>query len=120
MQEDLWWYLPAHRRKRRTRKGRRPKKPKIRPDLGIANRPEIIANRVQFGHCESGLMLFRRRFGLANVTSLVEGVSRFTVLLVNSNRTKGRFIERLAKVKRNLPQLARKSISFDRGSELLD
>ena len=29
MKEDLWWYLPEHRRKRRPRKGRAPKKPKI-------------------------------------------------------------------------------------------
>ncbi len=28
MKEDLWWYLPEHRRKRRPRKGRAPKKPK--------------------------------------------------------------------------------------------
>ena len=47
MKEDLWWYLPEHRRKRRSRKGRAPKKPKIHPDLGISNRPEIIADRVQ-------------------------------------------------------------------------
>ncbi|MFT5625469.1 MAG: IS30 family transposase [Lentimonas sp.] len=28
MKENLWWYLPEHRRKRRPRKGRAPKKPK--------------------------------------------------------------------------------------------
>lgn len=120
MKEDLWWYLPEHRRKRRPRKGRTPKKPKIHPDLGIANRPEIIADRVQFGHWESDLILFRRKFGLANVTSLVERVSRFTVLLANSNRTTGRVMGRLAKVMRTLPQKARKSVTFDRGSEFMD
>ena len=50
MKEDLWWYLLELRRKRRLRKGRAPKKPKIHPDLGIANRPEIIGMRIQFGH----------------------------------------------------------------------
>ena len=113
MKEDLWWYLPEHRRKRRARKGRAPKKPKIHPDLGISNRPEIIADRVEFGHWESDLMLFRRKFGLANVTSLVERVSRFTVLLANSNRTTGRVMGRLAKVMRTLPQKTRNSITFD-------
>lgn len=49
MREDLWWYLPEHRRKRRHRKARAPKKPKIHPDLGIANRPENIADRVELG-----------------------------------------------------------------------
>ncbi|MFT4701997.1 MAG: IS30 family transposase [Yoonia sp.] len=37
--------------------------------------------RIQFGHWEGDLMLFRRTFGQANVTSLVERVSRFTVIL---------------------------------------
>jgi IS30 family transposase len=31
MKDDLWWYLPKHRRKRRPCKGRAPKKPKIHP-----------------------------------------------------------------------------------------
>jgi len=120
MSEDLWWYLPEHRRKRRPRKGRVPKKPKINPELGIANRPEIIGERVQFGHWESDLMLFRQKFGKANVTSLVERVSRFTVLLVNANKTTALVMGKLANVMRTLPLKARKSVTFDRGSEFMD
>ncbi len=119
MKKDLWWYLPEHRRKRRPRKGRTPKKPKINPELGIANRPVIIGDRVQFGHWESDLMLFRQKFGKTNVTSLVERVSRFTVLLMNPNRTTGRAMGRLAQVMRTLPLQARKSVTFDRGSEFM-
>lgn len=119
-EDHLWWYLPEHRRKRRPRKGRTPKKPKINPELGIANRPVIIGDRVQFGHWESDLMLFRQTFGKTNVTSLVERVSRFTVLLMNPNRTTGRVMGRLAQVMRTLPLQARKSVTFDRGSEFMD
>jgi len=57
MKEDLWWYLPEHRRKRRPRKGRAPRKPKINPELGIEKRPEIIGERVQFGHSLPGRRL---------------------------------------------------------------
>ncbi|OUS37734.1 hypothetical protein A9Q94_05000 [Rhodobacterales bacterium 56_14_T64] len=71
MKEDLWWYLLEHRRKRRPRKSRLAKKPKINPDLGIANRPEIIDDRIQFGLWKSNLVLFRQKFGKVNVTSLV-------------------------------------------------
>ena len=120
MKEDLWWYLPEHRRKRRPRKGRAPKKPKIHPDLGIANRLKIIGMRIQFGHWECDLMLFRRKFGQANVTSLVERVSRFTVILKNPNRTTACVMGQLAKVMRTLPFKARKSMTFDRGSEFMD
>ena len=120
MKEDLWWSLPEHRRKRRHRKARTPKKPEIHPDLGIANRPEIIADRVQFGHWESDLMLFRQTFGKANVTSPVERVNRFTVLRMNTNKTTARVMRRLAAVMRTLPHKARKSITFGTGSEFMD
>lgn len=120
MKEDLWWYLPEHRRKRRPRKGRAPRKPKINPELGIEKRPEIIGERIQFGHWESDLMLFRQKFGKSNVTSLVERVSRFTVLLLNGNRTTTLVMGQLAKVMRTLPHNARRSVTFDRGSEFMD
>lgn len=112
--------LPEHRRKRRPRKGRVPKKPKIHPDLGIDSRPEIIGDRIQFGHWTSNLMLFRRKFGKAYVTSLVERVSRFTILLMNANKTTARVMGRLANVMRTLPHKASKSVTFDRDSEFMD
>jgi IS30 family transposase len=65
-------------------------------------------------------MLFRQKFGKANVTSLVERVSRFTALLVNANKTTARVMEKLTKVMRPLPLTARKSVTFDRGSEFVD
>ncbi|MEH6524201.1 MAG: IS30 family transposase [Sulfitobacter sp.] len=120
MKEDLWRYLPEHRRKRRPRKGRAPKNPKIHSDLRISNRPENIGDRVQFGHWEPDLMLFRQKLGKANVTSLVERVSRFTVLLVNANKTIARVMGKLANVMRTLPITARKSVTFDRGCEFMD
>lgn len=51
------------------------------PELSILHRPDIVARRRQFGHWECDLIQFRKKFGKANVTSLVERVSRFTVLL---------------------------------------
>ena len=44
-----------------------------------------VAHRRQFGHPEGDLMLFKQKLGQTNVTSLVERVSRFTVLLKNPN-----------------------------------
>lgn len=59
-------------------------------------------------------MLFRQKFGKANVTSLVERVSRFTVLLVNPNKTTARVMGKLADVMRTLPLVPRKSVTFGR------
>lgn len=65
-------------------------------------------------------MLFWRKFGLANITSLVERVSRFTVVLMNTNRTTDRAMGRLARVMKTLPLKARKSVTFDRRSEFMN
>lgn len=86
MKDDLWWYLPEHRKKRQPRRARKRMSPKIRPENNILFRPDIITNRKQFGHWEGDLMLFQQKFGQGNVTSLVERFSRFTVLLKNSNK----------------------------------
>ena len=82
LREELWWYLPSHRKARRPRRARKRRAPKFHRDVSILFRPEAVAQRSQFGHWEADLMLFRQRFGSANVTSLVERVSRFTVLLI--------------------------------------
>lgn len=49
--------------------------------LSILHRPDVVARRKQFGYWECDLIQFRKKFGKANVTSLVERISRFTVLL---------------------------------------
>ena len=76
-------------------------------------------------------MLFEQKLGQSNVTSLVERVSRFTVILKNPNkRTKpvmhcpaddtciverGKIIKAII----DLPLTARRSITFDRGTEFV-
>ncbi len=61
--------------------------------------------------------MFRKEFGKANVTSLVERVSRFTVLAKNADRTSKPVMETLISGLKVLPQPARRSITFDRGTE---
>ena len=84
--DDLWWYLPTHRVARRPRHVRRHREPKFHRDVSILFRPEDVAHRRQFGHWEADLMLFKQKLGQANVTSLVERFSRFTVILENPVR----------------------------------
>ena len=65
-------------------------------------------------------MLFRRKFCQANVTFLVERVSRFTMILKRPNRTTARVKGSLVEVMRTLPFKPRKSMPFDRDSEFMD
>ncbi|GAA0277910.1 hypothetical protein GCM10008965_51560 [Methylorubrum aminovorans] len=66
------------------------------------------------------LIQFRKKFGQANMTSLVERVSRFTVFLRNNDRQSKPIMDGLIHALGSLPHAARRSITFDRGTEFTD
>lgn len=76
-----------------------------------------MAKRKQFGHWECDLIQFRKKFGKTNMTSLVERVSRFTVLMRNNDRQSKPIMEGLISALSSLPHHARRLITFDRGTE---
>jgi IS30 family transposase len=116
----LWRHLPEHRARRRPRHARRKHGQRFSPELNILRRPDVIANRKQFGHWECDLIQFRKKFGRANVTSLVERVSRFAIFLRNNDRQSRPVMDGLVQALQALPHLARRSITFDRGTEFTD
>ena len=89
------------------RRARKRQKPKFDRDVSILFRPDDVAHRRQFGHWEADLVLFKQRFGQSNVTSLVERVSRFTVLLKNPNKRTKPVMGKIMKAVRDLPHIAR-------------
>ncbi|WP_233494638.1 IS30 family transposase [Ruegeria sp. A3M17] len=117
--EELWWYLPAYRMCRWPRRARKRRAPKFDRDFSILNRPDDVAYRRHFRHWEGDLMLFKQVLGQLNVTSLVERISRFTVLLENPNKRTKPVMGKIKNAVRYLPHLARKSITFDRGTEFV-
>jgi IS30 family transposase len=119
MAQELWWYLPTHRKSRKPRRARKRLPPKFHRDVSILFRPDVVAHRTEFGHWEGDLMLFKQHFGPGNVTSLVERVSRFTVLLKNDNKRTSLVLGKLARAIGHLPLRSRKSITFDRGTEFV-
>jgi transposase, IS30 family len=119
MAQELWWYLPQHRKFRRPRRARKRLPPKFDRDVSILFRPDDVAHRRQFGHWEADLMLFKQKLGQSNVTSLVERVSRFNVLLKNPNKRAKPVMGKIMQAVRDLPHLARNSITFDRGTEFV-
>ena len=64
-------------------------------------------------------MLFKQSLGQTNITSLVERVSRCTVLLKNANKRTKPVIGKIMKAVRDLPLQGRRSITFDRGTEFV-
>lgn len=82
----LWRHLPSGRRRRRGYRLRKRPPPKFAPELSILFRPDVIAHRREFGHWEADLVLFRQKFGPANVTTMIERTSRFLVVLKNEEK----------------------------------
>ncbi|NVO56412.1 IS30 family transposase [Rhodobacteraceae bacterium B1Z28] len=68
---------------------------------------------------EGDLMLFKQSHGQSNVTSLVERVSLFTLLPKNPNKRTKPVMGKIMKAVHDLPHLARRSITFDRGTEFV-
>ena len=115
--EALYHCLPKARRRRGRRHGRRPRSASIPRERWIENRPAEVENRESFGHWEGDLLIFRREHSKANLTSLVERKSRFTFLLQNKDKRSAAVLGRVADALRPLPEDARRTITFDRGSE---
>jgi IS30 family transposase len=108
----------AHaRRQRRRRSGRKPRSGPIPHHHWIASRPEEVTAREVFGHWEGDLVMFAKEHGKANVTSLLERKSRYTVLLANPDRRSARVIGSIREALSELPEQARQTITFDRGTE---
>lgn len=68
----LYDYLPEARRKRRPLRSRKPRGGAFPSTHRISERPDIVGQRLEFGHWEGDLLIFERPFGQANITSLVE------------------------------------------------
>ena len=115
--EQFYRHLPEHRRRRRPRGYRRHQRGHIFDAQSLSHRPERIAERSEFGHWECDLMMFRREHGKVNVTSLVERVSRYAVVMRNEDRQSKPIMEALVQGLAPLPADARQSITFDRGTE---
>jgi IS30 family transposase len=75
------------------------------------------ADRRTFGHGEADLLIFQREHGKANLTSLLERQTRYTLLLANPDRRSGTLVGRIGQSLQGLPAGSCRSITFDRGTE---
>src|SRR4051812_18462008 len=116
-EDGLHRHLPKARRRRGGRYGRRPRSTPIPRERWIENRPAEVGEREVFGHWEGDLLIFRKEAGKANVTSLVERKSRFTFLLPNEDERSAAVVAGIADALRGLPEEARRTVTFDRGTE---
>lgn len=116
---ELGRHLPERRRKRKARYARRPRSLVFPERCMIRYRPDAVRNREAFGHWEADLMIFRRELGPANIATVVERVSRYTVLFRNNDHRSRPLMSNLIGLLAPLPRHARQSLTFDRGLEFV-
>jgi transposase, IS30 family len=116
---ELHRHLLRARRLRRRRFGRKPRGVKIPQARTIAQRPAEIGQRREIGHWEADLLIFKRAHGQANLTSLVERQSRLLRLILNRDRRSQSVVGAIGDALASLPPAARRTVTFDRGSEFL-
>ena len=114
---ELCRLLPSRRRRRRARYARQPRGLSIPLANTLAQRPIEIGERTSFGHWECDLVMFRKASGQRNVLSLVERCSRFAIFQFNPSRHSKPIMATLSQDLAGLPPEARRTITFDRGTE---
>lgn len=85
--------------------------------MWIRNRPDHIDLRQELGHWEADLMMFERDLGKANVTTLIERKSRYTVLIKNKSRHSYPVMSGIRSCLLKFPKYLRHTVTFDRGTE---
>ena len=81
----------------------------------IHERLQAVDRRQEFGHWEGDLLQFRTQRG--NLLTLIERITRLTLAAPLKSKTAEATDRLLRAIFRRLPQLARRSITFDNGSE---
>jgi IS30 family transposase len=75
-------------------------------ETSIHNRPDEVNDRSQFCNWEGDLMIFERAQGNANVATLIERKTRYTLLLRNNDRKSRPLMNKLINEMSPLPAAA--------------
>jgi len=111
--EKLYDHLVLHRKKRMKKHGRKVINSRIPGRIGIADRPQVVALREEFGHGETDLMEgIRSDKPVAHVT--VERKTRFVQLQLLQQKTAQLKTQAVSK---NHQLLSFKTMTTDNGSE---
>ncbi len=113
--KKLYRYLPFAKAKRGRRYFKRRRDP-IPGRASIHERPEVVNARAEFGHWEGDLMLFSKASD-GNILTLVERLTRYLIAEKQWTKSADEAANTIIDKLRNLPAMARRSITFDNGTE---
>ena len=119
LRADLHKQLSTKRAARKTRGGPPERRGKYNDVLTISKRPAEAADRAVPGHWEGDLILGSR--GSSAIGTLVERSTRFTILLhLPEDHTAESVATAMIEAMSELPAHLRRTITWDRGSEMAD
>jgi IS30 family transposase len=114
----LYKFLLRARPKRGLVHGRKSQKAKIPDRVSIHDRPAHIATRDEFGHYEGDLTFFTDNQSM-NLGVIVERKTRMLKLIKNASKHAAIVMKGMFNKLAELPDFARKSITFDNGLEFV-
>lgn len=119
LKKQLLQHLRSQRKLRRPhhRRGQGHGRGQIVDAVSIRERPAEVADRAVPGHWEGDLISGKAN---SHIASLVERHSRFVMLVKLSDRKTETVIKALARKIKTLPRALRRSLTWDRGTEMAD
>ena len=112
--KHFWWEYLRHRQKRRRKQnGRSAQRIRIPDRVSIHNRPEVINQRIEFGHWEGDTVVGKGRNH--GIHTAYERVSSFIRMEKMPDLTAMSSYLAQKKIYGNLPPMARKTITLDNG-----
>lgn len=110
--------LRRERRLRQPRKYAHSRKPGIRDIISISERPEEVKDRIVPGHWEGDLIIGKGRNSALG--TLVERTTRLTLLVPLEKKDAFSVRTEMAKVFKRIPKQFRKTLTYDRGTEMAE
>jgi len=111
-------YLRRSKRIRKSNKGKFKGGSKIKDRLSIDHRPEKIELRKEVGHWEGDLIIGKNRKNV--IGTLVERVTRFTLIVRPKSRKAKDVRKAFEKAFRKVPDQFKKSLTYDNGLEMAE
>ncbi len=108
--------LTYHKSRRRSIKGSRKHKGKIKDAVSIDNRPKHIEQRKEIGHWEGDLIIGAKQ--ASAIGTQVERKTRFLYIVKPKDRKSKTVVNAFAKEMNQLPTIFRKTMTYDNGSEM--
>jgi IS30 family transposase len=115
LKRALLKHLRRRRRVRRPRRHLAHRRERILEAVSIRERPAGVSDRAVPGHWEGDLLVGKRR---SRIATLVERKSRFVMLVRLPKADSPSIVRALARRVRTLPKQLRRSLTWDRGTEM--